>query len=107
MAVASLVLGIVSLVLLLVSGVFYYCIPLPLVLGVLAWVFGRNALIGIEMGQGNPNERGIATAGMVMGIISTVLCVLVLCCVGALVAGVISFSIPFWQELQRQLSPSP
>ncbi len=107
MAVASLVLGIVSLVLLLVSGVFYYCIPLPLVFGVLAWVFGRNALIGIEMGQGNPNERGIATAGMVMGIITTVLCLLAICCGGALLAGLISFSIPFWQELQRQLPPPP
>ncbi len=107
MAVASLVLGILSLLFLLASGVFYYCVPLPLIFGVLAWVLGRNALITIESGQGNPSERGIAMAGMVMGIIGTVLSVLAFCCVGALFAGIISFGLPLFQELQRGMPPSP
>lgn len=107
MAVASLVLGILSFLFLLATGVFYYCIPLPLILGVLAWVLGKNAITTIDMGQGNPSERGIATAGMVMGIIATVLSVLGLCCVGAMFAGIVSFSLPLFQELQRQMPPSP
>ncbi len=106
MAVASLVLGILSLLFLLASGVFFYCVPLPLILGVLAWVFGKNALLSIENGQGNPNKRGIAMAGMVMGIIGTVLSVLVLCCGGAVFAGVLGLSVPLFQELQRGMPPT-
>lgn len=80
MAVLSLVLGIVGLVSLLTGCFFLFCIPLPLSLGVVAWVLGRNALISIESGEANPNERGIAQAGMILGIITAVLSLLGCCC---------------------------
>ena len=54
-------------------------------------------------GFGNPNERGMAVAGYIMGIISVVLSVLGLCCVGGAIAGVIGLSAaPFWGQWQFQ-----
>jgi membrane protein insertase Oxa1/YidC/SpoIIIJ len=100
-AIASLVLGIVALATLLTAGVFYGCLPLPLILGILAWIFGKNAMNAIDAGVGNPNERGMAVAGYIMGIISVVLSVLGLCCVGGALAGIIGIgAAPLW-ELQQ------
>ena len=100
-AVASLVLGIVALVTLLTTGVWFGCLPLPLVLGILAWIFGKNAMNAIDAGFGNPNERGMAVAGYITGIISVVLSVLGLCCVGGALAGIIGIgAAPLW-ELQQ------
>jgi hypothetical protein len=63
-AVASLVLGIVALVVLLPSCFLYGVgLLLPLILGILAWIFGKNAMNAIDAGIGNPNERGMAVAG--------------------------------------------
>jgi len=76
---------------------------LPLILGILAWIFGKNAMNAIDAGFGNPNERGMAVAGYVMGIISVVLSVLGLCCVGGAIAGIIGLSAaPFWGQWQFQ-----
>jgi hypothetical protein len=100
-AIASLVLGIVALVTLLTAGVWFGCLPLPLILGILAWIFGKNAMNAIGAGFGNPNERGMAVAGYIMGIISVVLSVLGLCCVGGALAGIIGIgAAPLW-ELQQ------
>jgi hypothetical protein len=100
-AVASLVLGIVALVTLLSAGVFWGCLPLPLVFGILAWILGKNAITQIDAGLGNPNDRSMATAGYVMGILSVVLSVLGLCCWGGLFAGIIGMGmIPFWGDIQ-------
>jgi hypothetical protein len=100
-AVASLVLGIIALVTLLTAGVWFGCLPLPLILGILAWIFGKNAMNAIDAGIGNPNERGMAVAGYIMGIISVVLSVLGLCCVGGALAGIIGIgAAPLW-ELQQ------
>jgi len=100
-AVASLVLGIVALVTLLTAGVWFGCLPLPLIFGILAWIFGKNAMNAIDAGIGNPNERGMAVAGYIMGIISVVLSVLGLCCVGGALAGIIGIgAAPLW-ELQQ------
>lgn len=100
MAVASLVLGILALVLLLASGLNWYCVPLPLILGVLAWVMGKSALTQIDAGMGNPSDRGLAAAGYVMGIISTVLSALALCCLVGAGLGIIAFMVPIWRQLQ-------
>ncbi|MCS7272745.1 MAG: hypothetical protein NZ550_01170 [Fimbriimonadales bacterium] len=102
MAIASLVLGILALATLVVFpalGVIWYCVPLPLILGVLAWVLGRSALTQIDAGMGNPSERGLATAGYVMGIIATVLSALLLCCAVGVLMGVIGLMLPFWKQL--------
>jgi membrane protein insertase Oxa1/YidC/SpoIIIJ len=100
-AVASLVLGIVALATLLTAGVWFGCLPLPLILGILAWIFGKNAMNAIDAGFGNPNERRMAVAGYIMGIISVVLSVLGLCCVGGALAGIIGIgAAPLW-ELQQ------
>jgi membrane protein insertase Oxa1/YidC/SpoIIIJ len=102
-AVASLVVGIVALATLLTAGVFYGCLPLPLILGILAWIFGKKAMNAIDAGFGNPNERGMAVAGYIMGILSVVLSVLGLCCVGGAIAGIIGLSAaPFWGQWQFQ-----
>jgi hypothetical protein len=95
MAVLSLVLGIVALISLLTGYFAPFCIPLPLVLGVVAWVLGKNALTEIEAGQGNPSEKGIAQAGMIMGIISVALSVLGFCCLAAGVLGFLGLSAYF------------
>ena len=100
-AIASLVLGLVALVTLLTAGIWWGCLPLPLILGILAWIFGKNAMNAIDAGFGNPNERGMAVAGYIMGIISVVLSVLGLCCVGGALAGIIGIgAAPLW-ELQQ------
>lgn len=101
--VASLVLGIVALVTLLTTGVWFGCLPLPLILGILAWIFGKNAMNAIDAGFGNPKERGMAVAGYIMGIISVVLSVLGLCCVGGALAGIIGIgAAPLWELRQFQ-----
>ncbi len=41
-------------------------------LGPVAAVMGSNAVRAIDRGEANPNERGSANAGRIMGIISTV-----------------------------------
>ena len=100
-AIASLVLGIVALVTLLTAGIWWGCLPLPLILGILAWIFGKNAMNAIDAGFGNPNERGMAVAGYIMGIISVVLSVLGVCCLGGAIAGIIGLSAaPFWEQWQ-------
>lgn len=96
-AVASLVLGITALVTLLSAGVFWGCLPLPLVFGILAWILGKNAISQIDAGLGNPSDRGMATAGYVMGVISVVLSVLAVCCWGGMMAGILSIGLlPWW-----------
>lgn len=96
-AVASMVLGIVSLVALFSAGVFWGCLPLPLVLGIAAWVLGKSAIAQVDAGLGSPSDRGMATAGYVMGVIAVVLSVLGLCCWGGILVGMIGAgTIPFW-----------
>ena len=62
-----LTLGIVSLV----------CNVL-LIPGILAWVFGKSDLKQMQLGQMDPEGRGMTQAGMILGIISTALVGLVL-----------------------------
>ena len=63
-ATASLVLGILSLV---VCGI----------LGPFAWHMGNAEIQGIDTGRRDPSNRGNAQAGRVLGIISTVMLALV------------------------------
>lgn len=83
MGVASLVLGIVAIVI----GVFSA--------GALGWIGGIFGIIGIILGAlGRKNlpedKRGMATAGMVCSIVGTILCLLfyIACvaCIGGLAA---------------------
>ncbi|MCS7209177.1 MAG: hypothetical protein NZ874_06360 [Fimbriimonadales bacterium] len=101
MAIASLVLGIVALLTLITSGIFYLCLPLPLIFGVLAWVFGKSAISQIDAGLGDAADRGMAVAGYVMGIIATILSIVGLCCAGGVLAGILGAGLyPLW-DLQR------
>jgi hypothetical protein len=74
-AVVSLVLGILSICLLLVSFGLLFIITLPL--SVTAWALGREA-----------RRSGAAPAGEVLGIVGTVLSVLVFAGCAALLSGV-------------------
>jgi len=103
-AVASLVLGIIALVMVLPSCFLYGVgLLLPLILGILAWIFGKNAISDIDAGIGNPNERGMAVAGYVMGIVAVVLSVLGVCIWAAMFMFIIFSSalLPSW--LQQQI----
>lgn len=81
MGVASLVLGIISIIIGLFSG------------GGLGWLGAIMGIIGIILGaQGKkvPEQRGMASAGFVCAIIGTILCLLMyvacIACVGGLAA---------------------
>jgi hypothetical protein len=72
-----MILGLVGLV-----GALMFC-GLPLVVSPFAWALGRNALKDIKASQGRVGGESQARAGMIMGIVGTVLAVLAL--VGILV----------------------
>ncbi len=81
MAVASLVLGIISIVIGLFSA------------GSLGWLGAILGIIGIIMGaqaKKVPDQSGLASAGFVCSIIGTILCLLMyiacIACVGGLAA---------------------
>lgn len=70
MAVASLVLGIVSCV-------FSFCGVWLALIGLIA---GVVAIVLAVKGRKIPAKKGLATAGLVLGIIGTVLCGLLFAC---------------------------
>lgn len=77
MGVASLVLGILSLII----GIF---------LPAFQWIGAIFGLVGIILGaQGrkNPEKKGIATAGMVCSIIGFILCIIFFVACAACVGG--------------------
>ena len=82
MGVASLVLGIISLVM-------AFIIPGSAV----KWIGAVLALIGIVLGvQGrkDPEKHGIATGGMVCSIIGFIACIIVVIACAGLVGGIMS-----------------
>lgn len=59
-ATTILVLGILGII---------CCVPL----GIAAWVMGNRELQAIDSGRRNPDNRGTANAGRIIGIVATVL----------------------------------
>jgi Domain of unknown function (DUF1707) len=78
-AVASLVTGLLSIFLLMLSFGLLFLLTLPL--SVTAWALGREG-----RRSGNPQRRGMARTGEVLGIVGTALSVLLLAGCAALVA---------------------
>lgn len=81
MGVASLVLGIIAIVI----GVFSA--------GSLGWLGAIMAVIGIilgALGRKNPEKKGIATGGLVCSIIGLVLCLLLYIACAACIGGAAS-----------------
>ena len=78
MGVASLVLGIIAIIIGLFSA------------GTLGWFGAILAIIGIilgAVGRKNPEKSGLATAGLVCSIIGLILCLIVyIACVACLAA---------------------
>ena len=68
MGVASLVFGIIALLVSFGGGAAGVSF-IGTILGILAIIFG-------VIGKGNPNNRGVATAGIVLGVISSILGIL-------------------------------
>ena len=66
----ALVLGLVGVV-----GAFIFC-GVPLVVSPFAWALGHNALKEIRASQGRLGGESQARAGMILGIIGTVLLIL-------------------------------
>jgi hypothetical protein len=68
-----LTLGIVSLVLGFASFIFScFSAVIGLVLGILAWTWGRKDLKAMDAGEMDPEGRGATQAGFIMGIIGTI-----------------------------------
>ena len=62
-------------------------------LGVVAWVMGNNEVQAIDGGRRDPNNRGTANTGRIIGIVATVLWL------GALLLGLLGvFTIPFFDN---------
>jgi hypothetical protein len=78
-AVASLVLGIASLV-----TCFCYALP-PLICGPLAMIFSGIAMKDIRAGSANPSSGGLAKAGKICGLIGLLLAI------GAWILGVVLY----------------
>lgn len=82
-AIASLVLGIISIVL--------FCASINIVTGILAIVFGAIHLV-----KGYQDKRGMAIAGLILAIISIVLYIILLAIgVSALSSGLYDYSTMF------------
>jgi hypothetical protein len=62
-AIASLVLGIVS-----IPACIFYGLP-AIICGILAVVFYKSAMEQINTGQSNPGSAGLAKAGMICGFV--------------------------------------
>lgn len=78
MGVASLVLGIISILIGLFSA------------GALGWLGAILAILGIilgAVGKKNPEKSGLATAGMVCSIIGLILCLILYIACAACVGG--------------------
>ena len=97
MAVAALVLGIICVLV-------YYVPFLSTIMSILAIVFGALGRKKPVHGIGRP-KKGIATAGMVLGIIGAVLSIFILIVLLALGAGVNAayeneFKQAFWEGFE-------
>jgi hypothetical protein len=53
--------------------VTFTCMPVGLILGILAWVLGQSDLARMKTGEMDPSGEGLTHAGWVCGIIATVL----------------------------------
>jgi hypothetical protein len=76
-AVLALVLGII--------GVFVFQVVAPA-----AWVIGNREIQAIDAGRRNSEDRGVAVAGKILGIIGTVILALIVLFFVLVLAGVIA-----------------
>lgn len=90
MAIVSLVCGIVGIVGSFIPYVSYIA-PLCAIAGI---VFGALALKNVKAGNCEGNEKGLATAGLVLGIVSTAVSVLMFAALSALYVQQLPFSLP-------------
>lgn len=74
-----------------ILGIVFGCAPVAIV----SWVMGRSDLAKIDAGVMDPAGRGTTQAGMILGIVGTILFVLSLLAVAAFVAifGVAAFTL--------------
>lgn len=82
-AVTSMILGIISVIFDLIPGINF----LGIILAVLAIIFAVIGKNKIRNSNGELDGNGMATAGLVLGIISVVLFILFLVACGALIGG--------------------
>lgn len=81
LAVASMVLGIISLVLIFIPGINFIAI----VCGILAIIFGNMSKNKINSSDKNVGGYGMAQAGFILGIITIALFIITLAACGALI----------------------
>jgi hypothetical protein len=91
-----LALGIISVVFVLISCVaaaVIYVVPIGVIglgTGIAAWILGRKDLAAIANGERDPNGQGLTNAGMICGIIGTIIngLIVLLQCLGIVVVAV-------------------
>ncbi|HRF58654.1 MAG TPA: hypothetical protein PLH94_01920 [Fimbriimonadaceae bacterium] len=66
--------GVLILILGILSILMFGCLS-----GIPAWIMGNNSLKDIDQGLADPNERGLVTAGRILGMIGTALSLLGVC----------------------------
>lgn len=64
--------GVLILILGILSLIGFGCFT-----GLPAWIMGRSALREIDSGQADPSERGLVQAGMIIGMIMTIITIVI------------------------------
>jgi hypothetical protein len=85
-AALSWILGLLAIVSLCLTGVFWHCIPLPLILGIWACIEGRKAFKQMSSGEFDPEDWQKAETGCGLGFVAIAATVIVIACWGGLLA---------------------
>ena len=91
--VIILVFGILSICLGLVGMSMCCCGAFGLGFGIPAWVMGKRDLRHVAAGTMNPANRGLTQAGMICGIIGTILGIVATVLLILYIAGIVSLGI--------------
>lgn len=74
--------GVLILILGILGFVGFGCLT-----GLPAWILGRNSMKDIEAGVADPNEKSLVQVGMILGMVTTIITVLIACVWFAVVVG--------------------
>jgi hypothetical protein len=79
--------GVLILILGILGFVGFGCLT-----GLPAWIMGRSSLKDIDAGVADPSERSLVQVGMILGMVTTIITILLACLWLAMVAGVLGLA---------------